>query len=841
MGVGMVGGAIAGWRHRSGDGEMRRSARGARVGALTATSLICLMGAASAQESADARRTEPRTIMTAQASRLLDFDIPAQPLSSALIAFANQSGYQVSVAHGSLADLQAPRVAGRLTSEEALRRLLAGSGVTWRFQDDNTVVLSKTESGPGVIVLDPVVVEAQRSVPRQAQIGNLPPPYAGGQVATGGSVGIFGNRDVMDTPLSQSSYTSKLAQDQNARTIDDVIKNDPFIRKGSSPGNGVEDFSIRGFTVSGRDFLLNGLPAIAPTNGTAMMVESIERVEVIRGPNALLNGIVPQSAVGGAINVIPKRAGDEPLIQLTPDYSMNSQFGGHIDLGSRFGASQEFGIRFNGVYRDGDTPIDNQSREQKLATLGLDYRGERARFSSDIGYQFDDVTGVRRGLRVSAGLPIPDPPNNKTNFNNPFEYQTTEVAYGTLQGEVDITPSITAFASIGANETLQDFTTANLTINNANGNIAPATVANSAYIFSAVSGSTGFRGTFDTGPIQHQAMIGYGYTWRQWDIHTTPAVTLLSSNFRNPRYTPNGPAFADYGRATKNSDLSFTSYVIGDIMSVMDERLQLMVGVRQQEAHTRRFNSTTGAVTSNYDESAVTPMVGILGKPLQNLSIYANYIEGLQEGGVAPITAANAGDALPPFVAKQYEVGAKWDLGRFAATLAAFQITQRSAGTDPVTNIFEVNGEQRNRGIELNLYGELIEGVRVLTGATYIDSMLTETTNGQNVGNHPQGISPFHLVAGVEWDTPFLKGLTLMGRVTHDSSNYLDVANTQKVPGWTRLDVGARYAFERENGKPIVIRATVTNVLDDDYWVNSSSQLGLSEPLTLRLSTSFNF
>ena len=782
-------------------------------------------------------------VRLAQLSAERTFDIPAQPLANALILFGRQSGIQVTV-HGTLVrDIPAPEVRGTMSSEDALIRLLFGSGLTYVAADERTVAIEKPggKNTEGATMLNPITVEGQGDVPRQAQIGALPAPYAGGQVATGGSVGILGNRDVMDTPFSQTSYTSKLAQDQNARTLDDVVQNDPAVRKGSSPGNGIEDFSIRGFEVTGRDFLLNGLPAIAPTNGAAMMVESVERVEVLKGPNALLNGIVPEGGVGGAINVIPKRATDEPVIQLSPDYAMDSQFGGHVDVGRRFGPDKEVGVRMNGVYRAGDTPIDHQSREQRLAALGLDYRGKKVRVSSDLGYQHDDVDGVRRGLRVNAGLPVPDAPDNRTNYNNPFEYQTTEVFYGTLQGEVDITPNMTAFATIGANRIHQDFTTANLRITGADGTIGANSVSNFAYVLYGVAGNAGLRSNFDTGPVQHQLVAAYARTWREWESDQTPAVALQASNLYNLTYSTTAPASADFDEARKRQDVNFSSVVFGDTMSVLDERVQLTFGLRRQNVEVRRFNTTTGAMTASYDEAAVTPMVGILGKPLRNLSLYANYIEGLQEGSTAPTGTANQGEVLPPFVAKQYEVGAKWDIGRIAATLAAFQITQPSADTDPVTNIFEETGEQRHRGIELNVFGEVMTGVRLLGGATYIDAVLTKTNDGTNEGNEPPGVSPLRIVFGAEWDTPFFQGFTLMGRVTHDSSNYLDAANTQKVPGWARLDVGARYRLERADGKPIVIRTTVTNVLDSDYWVNSSSQLGLSEPLTFRLSASFDF
>jgi iron complex outermembrane receptor protein len=720
-----------------------------------------------------------------------------------------------------------------MTADAALAQLLAGSGLTYRFTGVTTVSLEKATTG--TLNVPAASVEAARPYGPS----DLPPPYAGGQVATGGQLGILGNRSIMDTPFNQANYTAKLAQDQNARTLDDVIQNDPAVRKASSPGNGIEDFQIRGFEVSGRDILLNGLGGISPTNGMAMMTESVERVEVLKGPNALLNGIVPSGSVGGAINLIPKRATAEPITQLTPDYSSSSQLGGHADIGRRFGADKEFGARVNAVYRNGDTAIDHQAREQRLTSFGLDYEGENFRLSSDLGYQYDDVDGVRRGIRTTVGLPIPEAPKNTTNYNNPFEYQTSEAYYGTVQGEYDLAPALTAFAIFGGNQLYQDFTTANHRINNVNGTIQAGTVANSAYKFYTMSGTTGVRGTFDTGPVQHKAVLAYAHTWRLWETASSANVNLAVSNIYNPTYTASGPASANYDLTRKNEDLSFSSYVFGDTLSILDERVQLTLGLRQQDVLVRSYTPASGAIRSHYDESALTPMVGILGKPVSNVSVYANYIEGLQPGGVAGVGTANQGQALPPFISEQYEVGTKWDLGQLTTTLSVFEITQPSA--DTVNNVYQVIGEQRNRGVELGFFGEVTDGVRLLGGLTFIDSTLVKTSTGANQGNSPNGVSPYRVVLGSEWDVPFLKGFTLTGRVSHDSSNYLDVTNVQQVPSWTRLDMGARYTFEPANGKPIIVRATVNNVLDSDYWVNGGTQMGLSEPLTFKLSTSFNF
>lgn len=138
-------------------------------------------------------------------------------------------------------------------------------------------------------------------------LGNLPPEYAGGQVAIGGGLGLLGNRSYMETPFSQTSYTSKTIQDQQARTVGDVLANDPSVRSvlGASAGYGFDVFNIRGFYYENGDSALNGLYGLAPQYSTAP--NFVERVEVLKGPSALLNGMPPAGAIGGASTSSPSR------------------------------------------------------------------------------------------------------------------------------------------------------------------------------------------------------------------------------------------------------------------------------------------------------------------------------------------------------------------------------------------------------------------------------------------------------------------------------------------------------------------------------------------------------
>ena len=181
------------------------------------------------------------------------------------------------------------------------------------------------DASPGTLTLAPIEVEGQAG-PRA---GELPPAYAGGQVATGGSLGLLGTNDILDTPFSTVNFTSQLIEDLQARTAADVLINDPSVLL-TTGSNGFDDtFQIRGFTVPAGDVGLNGLYGLVSSN--RVPAELTERIELIKGPNALINGIAPNGSIGGGINIVSKRAGDEPLTRLTGMFQVDANFGVHLD------------------------------------------------------------------------------------------------------------------------------------------------------------------------------------------------------------------------------------------------------------------------------------------------------------------------------------------------------------------------------------------------------------------------------------------------------------------------------------------------------------------------------
>ncbi len=200
----------------------------------------------------------------------------------------------------------------------------------------------------------------------------LPAPYAGGQVATGARIGVLGDKDIMDVPFSVTSYTEELIRNQQAETIGDVVANDPSVRTSYGFGIFGEQFVIRGFELFSDDIAIDGVYGVTPRQLPG--IEMFERVEVLKGASAFLNGVPPGgSGIGGSVNLAPKRAHDVPTRRVTAGYSMDSQVSGHADVGQRFGANNEWGVRLNVAGRTGETAIDNEERDYLLGSAAASY------------------------------------------------------------------------------------------------------------------------------------------------------------------------------------------------------------------------------------------------------------------------------------------------------------------------------------------------------------------------------------------------------------------------------------------------------------------------------------
>jgi len=833
---------------------MSREAAAASTAMTLAAILMTTAAKAENEIIGDTHAPQVAQAQPAPGDSVRTFDIPPQPLASALNAFGRQAGLQVSVEASVASGVQVQGVSGTMRPEQALNQLLAGTGIVARFTPDRGFILSKPDLG-GVMQLDPVQVQGY-PVPPQATIGNLPPPYAGGQMATGGQVGMLGNRSVMNTPFSVTNYTKKTIEDQQAQTVQDVLSNDPSIlTKQNSASDEDGSINIRGFrtALSSGSGSLNGLMGMSPLRSPDM--DYIERVEVLKGPSALLNGMAASGVggPGGSYNLVTKRAGDEPLAELTARYGSSLQFGAHLDVGRRFGAEKQFGIRFNGAFRKGYTPVDPIYAEVGSAAINLDYRGERVRISADIAHQLNNANPQITQQLVVSGVGggvvfVPTAPNARTSLNPAWSKQPSSLTLGMVQGEIDIAENVTAYAAFGKQKlNFSLIGPSQPKLLDTSGTYGWSGVEYSKFAYDVLSVQSGVRARAATGPANHALSLNLSLSRMETALAETTSPYTYTTNLYNPMFGP-APYIADPGDPRKSSESQVSSIGVADTLSILGERVQFTAGIRYQAVGASNFSTTTGAQTSSYQGKAWSPALGLVVKPWENVSFYANYIQDLQRGAIVGPSYANSGDVLAPYVSKQYEAGVKVDWGTVTTTLAAFQIAQPNTVSisSPTGGLptLALDGEQLNRGIELNAYGELFPGVRLMGGLTLLDARLTKTQGGLYDGHRADGAPAVRTVVGGEWDTPFLQGLTLTGRFTYTGDQVVSGSNENlKIPSWALVDLGVRYVFDSPwNDKPITVRFNVDNVFDQDYWSGTNLRyIQLGAPRTFRLSTAFKF
>ncbi|MBD8625176.1 TonB-dependent receptor [Pseudomonas sp. CFBP 13727] len=704
------------------------------------------------------------------------------------------------------------------------------------------------------LVLDATSIDAQTN---RTTKGASPDVFAGGQVARGGQMGVLGNQDNMDVPFTLTSYTSKLIEDQQAEDVGDVLLNDPSVRQSFGFGNQAQVFVIRGLPLSSDDISYNGLYGVLPRQ--IISTDAVERVEVFKGPNAFINGVSPTgTGLGGSVNLVPKRAGDEPIRRYTQDISTDGRVGEHLDLGQRFGEDNRFGARVNLAQREGDTAIDDESQRTKLFTLGLDYRGDNFRLSGDFGYQKQRINNLRNSVRLGTITSIPRAPDASHNYGQDWTYSQTEDTFGMLRGEWDLNEDWTAYVAGGAKHTrengvygtpvLTDSSTGAATIG---GSKIPHDEDNATFM-------TGINGNLQTGPVSHQISLGASSIWTEqrnaYEFYQSTGTTNIYNTASLAKPTAVSFAAGDMSDPGITGKTRNRSLAVSDTLGFFDDKVLVTAGLRRQQLLVQNYayESTTGvggSRTSMYDEAITTPVYGIVYKPVESVSLFANRIEGLSAGPTASGQVVNVGEAFPPGRTKQVEAGIKLDKQSWGATLAAFRIERPTDGFTQsfaapgggTVDVYVRDGKQVNRGVELSVFGEPVEGLRLMAGGTRLQSELEDTAGGLNDGNHAIGVPTFQLNATVDWDVPGLNGLALNARALRTGGQYADQANTLSLPTWNRFDAGARYTFKVER-KAVTLRMNVENITDKNYWASANGgYLTQGEPRLVKFSGTVDF
>ena len=649
------------------------------------------------------------------------------------------------------------------------------------------------------------------------------------------NLGVLGKANAFTAPITVVNYDEQALNNTEARTlVDAVAKKDASVWQFGGESNTLTGLYFRGYQLDARQFSVNGLAGMYGTQGTASV--QVGSAQLIKGASTAVNGMDPEGAVSGSVNIETKKAADEGNRKIGLGWFSNNRAQGTFDLGQRFGENKEFGVRANGKLRHGDTPRHGYSEDNKEFALNADYRGEKLRVAFDSIYAKRKTNGGRARIQdiQNANGRLFDAPEGKVNLAPSWQAQNTRGQTNMLTFEWDAFENAQITGGIGYNNARYygNFASPTVTDSGLTYNSGRARLTDQR--FKTLSMNLTARGEFETGPVSHNWSAAFDRIDRKRTTYQGARQTR-SSVIDPSLDIPTQLAKLDSNlgtawSATPSVDtvIKVNSLAVSDTLGFADNKYRLTLGGRFQAVEQKdKLNGRKA------DASRFSPMLMAAWVPQPDLVVYGNYMEDLEPSVIRTdedrhVTMAD------PRVSRQFEVGVRKNWGDFVTTLNAFQIKRpgywfgkTTSGTDFATRknaglaySGSEQGMERSRGIEFNTYANLLnKTLRPTFGLMYLQSTVKDYPNfADNLVNGVQVANPRVIAkAGVEWDTPFAKGLTLNGNVSYFGKSYQDTQKKYAFPSYTLVDVGARY--KTKLGKnTLTVSSSVENLFNKNYW-----------------------
>ena len=649
------------------------------------------------------------------------------------------------------------------------------------------------------------------------------------------NLGVLGKANAFTAPITVVNYDEQALNNTEARTlVDAVAKKDASTWQFGGESNTLTGLYFRGYQLDARQFSVNGLAGMYGTQGTASV--QVGSAQLIKGASTAVNGMDPEGAVSGSVNIETKKAADEGNRKIGLGWFSNNRAQGTFDLGQRFGENKEFGVRANGKLRHGDTPRHSYSEDNKEFALNADYRGEKLRVAFDSIYAKRKTNGGRARIQdiQNANGRLFDAPEGKVNLAPSWQAQNTRGQTNMLTFEWDAFENAQITGGIGYNDARYygNFASPTVTSSGLTYNSGRARLTDQR--FKTLSMNLTARGEFETGPVSHNWSTAFDRIDRKRTTYQGARQTrssVIDPNIDIPTQLAKldsnlGSAWS----ATPSLDtvIKVNSLAVSDTLGFADNKYRLTLGGRFQAVEQK--NKLNGRKA---DASRFSPMLMAAWVPQPDLVVYGNYMEDLEPSDIRTDDDGHVTMA-DPRVSRQFEVGVRKNWGDFVTTLNAFQIKRpgywrgnTTSGTDFATRknaglaySGSEQGMERSRGIEFNTYANLLnKTLRPTFGLMYLQSTVKDYPNfADNLVNGVQVANPRVIAkAGLEWDTPFAKGLTLSSNVQYFGKSYQDTQKQYAFPSYTLVDVGARY--KTKLGKnTLTVSSSVENLFNKNYW-----------------------
>jgi iron complex outermembrane receptor protein len=634
------------------------------------------------------------------------------------------------------------------------------------------------------------------------------------------SLGPLGSLKILDAPYTIGVLPQELIQNSMATNFKDVSKYLPLVAYQEQQGPDILRPQTRG--MQGGNFQNSRMDGMQIFITVANALEQFQQIEVVNGVSASLYGPANPS---GMFNFVSKRPTDNDLREVTVSYASDSLGTAHVDLGGKFDSNGVVSYRFNGVFGEGDAWVDHSHAKRVLGSLAIDVRPlQDTVVETNYSYYHLIDTGYPGWFTYSETIVLPPAPD------------PTNVGYGQNYAGVDLLTRMGSarlkhdFNSdwhlvVGAlnQDASRNISTPVNNLTNNNGNYTSSLANGFAPRFIMTSDAAYLDGNFTIGEVAHDLTIGTaGYKAQSYSVITpaTPASVLLgSANINNPVIFPFPAAGLPNVGLNFDSSTSYQQGVnVGDTIRFTDA-WAARLAVSQDWFHTDNYNAKA-ALVSEYADHGLSPTASLMYKPQSNMTLYTTWANSLQAGDLAPAGTVNAGTSLAPYRSVEWEAGYKVSLGKIDLTAAVFRIDRPFANIvalSAANKIFEIAGDQVNKGLEFSAVGEVIENLRVYGGVTLLNARLENTPTLATNDKYYVGAPRAKGNTLWEYSIPAVPGLVATFDWQFSGTRPANDTNSFFVAGYNLFDIGARYDSIVLN-KKVTWRLAVDNVTDRSYW-----------------------
>ncbi len=625
---------------------------------------------------------------------------------------------------------------------------------------------------------------------------------------------------LLDTPQTVNVITAEQIADQAMRSMEDVMRYVPGVTMGQGEGNR-DQITLRGQNTTA-DFFLDG---VRDDVQYYRNLYNIERVEVLKGPYALIFG---RGGGGGIVNRVQKAPSAEAAFG-SAQGSINT-FGAWETSGDvNLPISATAAFRINGMYEELASFRD--SYDGRRIAVNPHVAADLGDWTASLSYEYvDDLRTTDRGIPSQNGAPAAGLRDTFFGTDSNEAGLEAHIVKARLDGE--LAPGLRSTTTVLYGDYDKFYV-----------NVFPGSALDAATNTVTLSGydartqrenliaQTNLIADFATGGVGHKVLLGLEYGNQKTGTQRYGSSTAIGTiDLDDPVYPT---VTFDVLTQDRQSEVEFFSVYAQDEIALASF-LDLVVGIRYD-----RFNITGEDVLAAFPfdrtDEKWSPRAGLVLKPQDNLSIYASYSRSfLPRAGdqFSTLTATTAN--LDPERFENIEAGAKWEVRPgLALTGAVFRLDRTNTTTpDPANPAQNINvGETRTKGVEVGLVGEVLPGWQVSGGYAY------QTGKIRNL-DRSLGQVPHHQAS--LWNrydvTPAL-GLGL--GITHQSSQYASISNAVKLPSFTRVDAALYYTLNEK----VDFQVNVENLLDETYYASAHSDNNImpGAPINARFTARVKF